>query len=51
MHNLLSRFEYDGKDHEVVGRPDPLLVGAPANLQEGQDQGPVPTPIATAGRR
>jgi polyphosphate kinase len=26
MRYFLSRFEYDGKDHEVVGTPDPLIV-------------------------
>jgi len=27
MRYLLSKFDYDNKDHEVVGRPDPLIVG------------------------
>jgi polyphosphate kinase len=26
MRYVLSKFEYD-KDHDVVGRPDPLIVG------------------------
>ncbi|MBV7432045.1 polyphosphate kinase 2 [Dermabacteraceae bacterium P13115] len=26
MRYFLSQFEYEGKDHEVVGKPDPLLV-------------------------
>ncbi|WP_425402055.1 polyphosphate kinase 2 [Jongsikchunia kroppenstedtii] len=26
MRHVLSQFDYDGKDHEVVGVPDPLLV-------------------------
>ena len=26
MRHFLTRFDYDGKDHEVVGTPDPLLV-------------------------
>ncbi len=26
MRHFLSRFEYDGKDAEVVGQPDPLIV-------------------------
>jgi len=26
MRFFLGQFEYDGKDHDVVGRPDPLLV-------------------------
>jgi hypothetical protein len=24
---LLSKFDYDDKDHELVGQPDPLIVG------------------------
>lgn len=27
MRYALSKFDYDNKDHEVVGRPDPLIVG------------------------
>lgn len=27
MRYLLSRFDYDDKDHEAVGEPDPLIVG------------------------
>ena len=27
MRYVLSKFEYDNKDHEIVGVPDPLLVG------------------------
>jgi polyphosphate kinase len=27
MRYVLSKFDYDNKDHEVVGRPDPLIVG------------------------
>jgi polyphosphate kinase 2 (PPK2 family) len=34
MRALLARFDYEGKDPEVVGTPDPLLVGGPANLRE-----------------
>jgi polyphosphate kinase len=29
MRFVLSLFDYDEKDHEVVGRPDPLIVGPP----------------------
>ena len=31
MRHVLGRFEYDNKDPEVVGTPDPLIVG-PASL-------------------
>ncbi len=27
MRHLLAKSEYDDKDHEVVGKPDPLIVG------------------------
>jgi polyphosphate kinase 2 len=27
MRHLLANFDYDDKDHEVVGQPDPLIVG------------------------
>lgn len=27
MRHILSRYEYEDKDHELVGEPDPLLVG------------------------
>jgi polyphosphate kinase len=32
MRYVLSKFDYDNKDREVAGRPDPLIVGrAPAD--------------------
>ena len=27
MRHVLDKFDYDNKDFEVVGRPDPLIVG------------------------
>ena len=27
MRHLLAKFDYDGKHHEVVDQPDPLIVG------------------------
>lgn len=27
MRHVLNKFDYDNKDHDVVGRPDPLIVG------------------------
>ena len=27
MRHLLAKFDYDGKDHEIVGEPDPLIIG------------------------
>jgi polyphosphate kinase len=34
MRHVLSRFSYTGKDDEVVGTPDPLIVGPAATLLE-----------------
>ncbi|MDI9918933.1 polyphosphate kinase 2 [Rhodococcus sp. IEGM 1379] len=28
MRHVLSQFDYDNKDHEIVGIPDPLIVGS-----------------------
>jgi polyphosphate kinase 2 len=39
MRFVLHRFEYADKDHEVVGMPDPLIVG-PASLAVDVDDGP-----------
>ena len=38
MRSVLARFDYAGKDEEVVGSPDPRIVGAAASLLEaGED--------------
>jgi hypothetical protein len=34
MRHVLNRFPYTGKDDEVVGTPDPLIVGPAATLLE-----------------
>jgi polyphosphate kinase 2 len=34
MRHVLSLFDYDDKDEEVVGMPDPLIVGPPATVYE-----------------
>jgi polyphosphate kinase 2 len=34
MRHVLNRFPYEGKDDEVVGVPDPLIVGPAATLLE-----------------
>jgi hypothetical protein len=31
MRYVLNKFDYDNKDHEVVGGPDPLIVGRALN--------------------
>jgi polyphosphate kinase len=48
MRSLLAGLDYDGKDPGLVGRPDPKIVGRPANLQEIGAGGLSPTPIARA---
>lgn len=40
MRWVLAKFDYPGKDHEVVGTPDPLLIGSPADVY---DDGETPT--------
>jgi hypothetical protein len=34
MRHVLSTVDYEGKDHEIVGRPDPKIVGRAADLFE-----------------
>lgn len=34
MRLVLSRFDYDGKDHDVVGQPDLRIVGRGVDLFE-----------------
>ena len=46
MRSLLSGIDYDRKDPAVVGRPDPLIVGAPADMRELDPQKLSPTPFA-----
>jgi len=40
MRHVLSRFDYENKDDEVVGRPDPLIVGPAALAVEGTEMSP-----------
>jgi polyphosphate kinase len=49
MRSLLAQFDYDGKDHQAIGAPDPLIVGPPASLHEYDEQDLSPTPIARGG--
>ena len=48
MRSLLSGIRYDRKDPEVVGQPDPLIVGAPADLRELGNGKLSPTPLTKA---
>ncbi len=38
MRYVLSRFAYENKDAELVGTPDPLLVGAASSLFEDDER-------------
>jgi hypothetical protein len=40
MRHVLSRFDYENKDHEVVGRPDPLIIGPASLAVEGTEMSP-----------
>lgn len=39
MRFVLSAIEYDGKDLQVVGAPDPLIVGSPSSVYELGESG------------
>ncbi len=46
MRSLLAGIDYDRKDPDLVGQPDPLIVGVPADMRE-MDPGLLsPTPFA-----
>ncbi|MCZ4121035.1 polyphosphate kinase 2 [Streptomyces sp. H39-S7] len=47
MRSFLARFDYDGKDAEAVGVPDPLIIGAANTLLEPgeEDTDLSPTPL------
>ena len=34
IRHVLEKFDYDGKDHEIVGKPDRKIIGPPALLSE-----------------
>ena len=40
MRHVLNRFEYDNKDTDVVGTPDPLIVGPASLAVEGTEMSP-----------
>ena len=48
MRSLLVGIDYDRKDPGIVGQPDPLLVGAPADMRELDPGKLSPTPIIQA---
>jgi polyphosphate kinase len=48
MRSLLVGIDYDRKDPGIVGQPDPLIVGAPADMAELDPSQLSPTPITEA---
>jgi polyphosphate kinase len=48
MRSLLVGIDYDRKDPAIVGQPDPLIAGAPADMRELDPGKLSPTPIAEA---
>ncbi|WP_432825323.1 polyphosphate kinase 2 [Dactylosporangium sp. CA-092794] len=40
MRHVLSRFDYEGKDVDLVGTPDPLIVGPAALADDAADDAP-----------
>ena len=48
MRSLLVGIDYDRKDPGVVGQPDPLIAGAPADMRELDPGQLSPTPITEA---
>ena len=40
MRHVLNRFDYDNKDTEIVGTPDPLIVGPASLAVEGTEMSP-----------
>jgi polyphosphate kinase 2 len=40
IRHVLNRFHYENKDDEVVGRPDPLIVGPASLAVEGTEMSP-----------
>ncbi|MEV5365156.1 polyphosphate kinase 2 [Streptomyces cellulosae] len=51
MRSLLDRCDYPAKDHEALGKPDPLIVGAADTLLEPGEEPEAlsPTPLAGPG--
>jgi polyphosphate kinase 2 len=41
MRYVLRRFDYDGRDDEVVGVPDPLVLGSAKQVVEDDDETPI----------
>ncbi|MGY1736890.1 polyphosphate kinase 2 [Geodermatophilus sp. SYSU D00684] len=51
MRHVLCRLDYDDKDCDVVGDPDPLIVGSAADVLEESSDTPVAPPPPRTNRR
>ncbi len=51
MRHVLCRLDYEGKDCDVVGDPDPLIVGAAADVLEEHADTAVAPPLPRYARR
>ncbi|GAB3195319.1 polyphosphate kinase 2 [Geodermatophilus arenarius] len=51
MRHVLCRLDYDDKDCDVVGDPDPLIVGSAADVLEESSDTPIAPPPPRAVRR
>jgi polyphosphate kinase 2 len=51
MRHVLCRLDYEGKNCDVVGDPDPLIVGAAADVLEEHSDTPVAPPQPRYARR
>ncbi|WP_258727212.1 polyphosphate kinase 2 [Cellulomonas sp. NS3] len=45
IRHVLAQFEYDGKDHAIVGTPDPLIIGPAQVVPGAADEGARPFPM------
>ncbi|MFJ4616891.1 polyphosphate kinase 2 [Streptomyces sp. NPDC088812] len=51
MRSLLDRCDYPAKDHEAMGKPDPLIVGVADTLLEAGEEPTDLSPTPLAGHR
>ncbi|SNT01960.1 polyphosphate kinase 2, PA0141 family [Geodermatophilus saharensis] len=51
MRHVLCRLDYQDKDGDVVGDPDPLIVGSAADVLEESSDTPVAPPLPRYARR
>ena len=47
LRHVLASLDYDGKDTDVVGTPDPLIIGPASDVYEADERGDRPFPALT----